>query len=109
MAHTHEASGATPDPATGAKERASDGRIAFLQDLSVWMRDVGATRVRLPDGLELELGDRPPTPQTKETTEQARARQRSALREELDIRYAHVGGWPGSDDELDDMLDARRA
>ena len=115
-AHTRDSSGATPDPATTPYRTAStrddgekDGRLAFLQDLSEWMRGAGATRARLPDGTELELGDRPPTSPPKDTPEQIRARERAALREDLETRYAHVGGWNGSDDELDTLLNARGA
>lgn len=71
------------------------------------MRAAHVRRARLPDGTELELGDRPPTPPVlvAETPEQRRMRRLAELREHMNTRYAHVGGWTGSDKDLERYLE----
>lgn len=73
------------------------------------MRERGVRRARM-GALELELGDLPvaPAPFREESEEEREYRLRNALKDDLAIRYAHVGGWSGSDAELDRMLGLRR-
>ena len=72
------------------------------------MRERGIRRAKLGD-LELELGELPSTPfEPREETETERQnRERLELRRELDVRYAQVGGFPGTNEELDRMLEGR--
>lgn len=100
-AHNLDQDGATPSPATGG--------FAELMRLETWMRVRGVRRARVGD-LELELGELPTAPHEPkpETDEEAERRRRNALREDLNIRYAHTGGWAGPDEELDRMLVGRR-
>lgn len=100
-AHNLDEGGAIPSPATGG--------FAQLVQLETWMRERGVRRARMGT-LELELGELPSTNETviAETPEDRQRRARADLRQELNIRYLQVGGWSGTDEELDRMLEGRR-
>lgn len=60
--------------------------------------------------MELELGPDPSgtidLAAVEETHEERRERALEQLRQHLDVTYAHIGGWRGTDEELERMLDA---
>jgi hypothetical protein len=65
------------------------------------LREQGASRVVLP-GVLVEFGPTA-TPVAIETPVDTRTEERARKRQLLDTMYAAVGGWSGTDEELDRM------
>jgi hypothetical protein len=71
-----------------------------------WARAIGVVRLRVGE-LELELGPDPVVPAEADPAAEkiaAHQAQREELRERLNVEFGHVGGWEGTDAQLDKIL-----
>lgn len=78
---------------------------ATLGPLAAWMRDVGASYVKLPDGTELELGA-PPVQRdgdTAPTPAQQYGVWAAEMRDHCETKFLHVGGCRHTDDQHEQM------